>query len=228
MPLNRPLIDMTGRRFNRWTCLNYHGQGFWNCRCDCGTVKPVKGAMIRNGSSKGCIKCNPGLGHATTHGATGSRLYTIYRNMRRRCEDPNNREYHNYGGRGIIVCNEWTRSFEAFQSWAFANGYEKHLTIDRADNSQGYEPSNCRWATPLEQSRNVRRNVYVTYQGRRVLLCVLAEERKMSPSVLRSRILNLGWPIERALTTPVRRVVAPVNINQFETRKETSHGSCQD
>ncbi len=84
------------------------------------------------------------------------RLYKIWHNMRYRCGCPLDRKYDCYGGRGIKVCDEWDQSFEAFESWALANGYAADLTIDRINNRGDYEPSNCRWITMKEQQQNRR------------------------------------------------------------------------
>ena len=81
----------------------------------------------------------------------GSRLYQIWTSMRNRCNNPNCRVYHRYGGRGISICHEWSR-FATFESWALSSGYSHTLTIDRIDNDGNYEPSNCQWLTGSENA----------------------------------------------------------------------------
>jgi hypothetical protein len=76
--------------------------------------------------------------------------------MKQRCNNPNNQKYKDYGDRGIKLCDEWLNSFEAFYDWAIANGYADGLSIDRKDVNGNYEPSNCRWATMVEQRHNRR------------------------------------------------------------------------
>lgn len=84
------------------------------------------------------------------------RIYKIWQGLRQRCNNPNDKSYKAYGGRGIKVCEEWDKDSAAFVRWALENGYADNLSIDRIDVDGDYCPENCHWATPTEQSRNKR------------------------------------------------------------------------
>jgi hypothetical protein len=89
------------------------------------------------------------------HNMSYSRLYRIWKNMKQRVYNPKNTEFHNYGGRGIVICDEW-HSFIPFMEWALANGYNDELTIERVNNDIGYNPYNCKWIPSDEQKKNIR------------------------------------------------------------------------
>ena len=118
--------------------------------------------------------------------------------MRTRCKNPNFRAYHYYGGRGIKVCEEW-EAFENFRDWALQNGYKEELTLDRIDANGNYEPSNCRWATRKEQSRNTRGVKIIEYNGVKKSIAEWAEDLGINYHTLYSRLTTLGWSAERAL-----------------------------
>lgn len=99
------------------------------------------------------------------HGMCHTRIYKIYKHMRDRCYNKNYFQYYLYGGRGIIICDEWLNDFVTFYEWAIDNGYNDDLTIDRINTNGNYEPSNCSWVTIAEQNRNQRKNINITYQG---------------------------------------------------------------
>ena len=90
-------------------------------------------------------------------GLSASRLYDIWKGMCRRCTDPRQKDYPDYGGRGIAVCDAWRKDFLAFRDWAWEHGYSPELSIDRIDVDAGYRPENCRWASDLEQLLNRRK-----------------------------------------------------------------------
>lgn len=210
-------IDLTGQRFGRLTVLeraqNIEKETAWLCQCDCGKEHIVLGKSLRQGKAKscGCLRDEMVSARFTKHGATKDdktdpdyRLYAIWCGMIFRCYNPNASAYQRYGNAGITVCDEWLYSFEAFRVWAKANGYCEGLSIDRIDGKDGYSPKNCRWATPLQQTRNRKNTRYLTYEGEEKTLKEWATQYNISYHALKSRIRH-GWPIKRALTEPVKK-----------------------
>ena len=156
------LIDLTGQRFGRLTVIErayVDKDKFirWKCQCDCGQICYVRGYPMRQGTirSCGCLEKEnlKKLSQRHTHGYSKLPVYRVWKEMRKRCSNPNDKRYKRYGGRGIKVCDEW-QSAQAFVEWAFANGYKHGLTIDRIDNDGDYCPTNCRWVTAKANSRN--------------------------------------------------------------------------
>lgn len=142
------------------------------------------------------------------HGQIGTRLYNIWNGMKQRCHNENSTSYDNYGGRGIVVCDEWRNSFTSFFRWAESTAYDDTLSIDRIDNDGNYEPSNCRWATWEQQNNNRRSSRWVDAFGeRRTIQDWTRDPRcKVGKRGLAKR-LNRGWPAEEAITAPGRRGV---------------------
>ena len=140
-----------------------------------------------------------------THGIRNTRIYEIWKDMKKRCFNPNCAAYHLYGGRGIIVCEKWKDNVKDFYDWAMQNGYTDKLTLDRIDVNGNYEPSNCRWVTKKEQANNTRRNHQISYNGKTQTLQQWADELGISRVSLRHRICDYHWSIEKALTTPIRQ-----------------------
>lgn len=140
----------------------------WLCDCDCGGTKITSEDNLKRGHCKSCGCLYAKIGgkskYGTLHGESKTRLYKIWSRMVWRCERPSYKNYADYGGRGIDVCAEW-HNFEVFKDWAYKNGYDETLTIDRINNSKGYSPDNCRWATPKQQANNRRSNRKIYYNG---------------------------------------------------------------
>lgn len=130
-------------------------------------------------------------------------LYLVWYGMKRRCYDAASKSYHLYGGRGVKVCDRWM-NFESFCEDVSPRPSPLHK-LDRIDNDGNYEPSNVRWATQADQLRNQKRNRMLTYMWQTLCLTDWAALVGMGKCTLRSRLLLLGWDLEKALTTPVRR-----------------------
>lgn len=160
--------DLSDTKFGKLTAIkvaykNKNGESVWECVCECGNVINVVCSNLKNGHSTscGCYKKTCSI----THNETKTRLHRIWASMKARCYNTNHPKYKHWGGRGVVVCTEWKDSYETFRDWALANGYRDDLQIDRIDNNGNYEPKNCRWATPKQQSNNKRNNCIITYKN---------------------------------------------------------------
>lgn len=135
---------------------------------------------------------------------TSTRLYAIWRGMRGRCYSAKRGtpSWRWYASKGIKVCKEWD-DYGSFERWSLSHGYADDLTLDRIDSNGDYEPCNCRWVTWKEQENNRSNNRLVTYKGKTQTISMWANEIGMRPSTLHRRISQLGWPIEKAIETPI-------------------------
>lgn len=187
--------DMIGRRFGLLTVVSIEPDRngkkgtYWICRCDCGIIKSVRNDALRHRKSCGRHSKN------RKHGKTYSAAWYSWQNMIRRCREPKNPAYKNYGGRGIKVCNQWMK-FENF--YADMGDPPDGMTIERLDVDGDYEPNNCRWATYVEQNNNRRDNRRIEIDGKINTLSEWCREYGQ-PYGRVARRLSQGWPERYAI-----------------------------
>lgn len=175
------------------------------CQCVCGNVVTLRNADIVKGHTKSCgcqrAETNRSLrlvhGHAV--GGKPTKTWRIWSDLKNRCLNKSNHAFEDYGGRGITVCAQWLDSFESFLN--HMGECPPGMSIDRIDNSKGYEPGNCRWATQAEQNRNTRQNRIVTVNGITGCVVDLCERFGIPHGRTRQR-LHDGWPVELAFLAP--------------------------
>lgn len=163
--------------------------------CSCGRHKEVDFKVIFSGNTQscGCSKLkNLTKQYSKTHGLSKTPLYAIYYSMMSRCYDVGNAGYHNYGGRGISVCDEWKGNVVAFVEWAKSNGWQKGLEIDRRNNNNGYSPDNCWVRTMVQNRRNKSNNKKVTYNGQ-TKCCVEWDEMLGFRKGTVAQRIRYGW-----------------------------------
>ena len=196
----RPKYDLINQQFGRLLVTSRAGTRnkavMWHCQCSCGNTHTAATSNLVSGkvSSCGCYQGET----ASTHGLSNTRIYSIWLEMNRRCEDPSHPMYKYYGGKGITVCKRWKNSPLAFLEDMGKPPSPTH-TIERRENSKGYTAENCRWATPKEQANNRSNNVLITWQGRTMTMRQWSEELGINYQTLRYRV-NHGWSASEALT----------------------------
>jgi len=184
--------DLQGIKFGRLSPLrkvgtDNGGRAIWLCRCDCGLeVERSRSAMV-SGYTKscGCLRSEMVVSKNTSHGKSKTKTYRIWKSMRQRCENTNDADYYNYGGRGIKVCDEW-QSYETFLS--DMGEQPKGLSIDRINGNLGYNKDNCRWATDEQQANNTRRNIYIEHNGRKQSIAQWSRELRVPNHKVRKTI----------------------------------------
>lgn len=184
--------DLVGVRKGRYTALSvwgYNGRDkyFLKCICDCGEIRKVYGPnfFARDAQSCGCMKLEMLIERSSTHKQTKSRAYISWLHMRKRCYDASIKEYSRYGARGITVCDRWNNSFENF--FKDMGERPKGYTIERIDNDGNYEPGNCRWANRKEQARNTSRNIFVSFNEKRMVLIDCCKELGIPMNVITNK-----------------------------------------
>ena len=181
-------INLIGLKFGKLTPIQRvdkkykNNKGvFWLCKCDCGNETIVESSDLKRkyGGTKscGCYRKEK----VKIHGKSNTRLYNIWCGIKERCFNKKAKRYKDYGEKNITMCKEWKNDFEKFYEWSINNGYKDNLTIDRINNYDGYNPSNCRWITKFEQNQNRKHHLYVEYKGEKYNLAQL------------SRLLNIPY-----------------------------------
>lgn len=208
IPSNPRFHDLTGKRFSRLLVTGYAGGVKWHCLCDCGRTKAIYSGSLKQGKSTscGCFHRERMAEILTTHGNSAGPWtpeYCAWAGMIQRCTNEKCKSYRNYGGRGIRVCERWLQ-FENFL--ADMGPRPPRKTLDRfPDNNGNYCPENCRWATWKEQGRNTRKSRMLTWKGETLCLPEWAERTGLHEKTIASRLNQMGWSVERALSTPIRR-----------------------
>ncbi len=206
MPIREPIRpgaipDLTGKRFERSVVLKLDGiknnRSYWICKCDCGATFSSRSDQLKSGDTKSCGCYN--YDRVRTHGLKKTPEYKAWQSMRQRCENPNDCNYRLYGAIGIKVCHRWKRFENFIQDMGFRPSRDH--SIDRINNDGDYKPSNCRWATRIEQANNRCTNLFVEYLGVKKSLTSWARDFGLRPGLVWIRVSRLGWEIERALTT---------------------------
>ncbi len=202
------LIDLIGLKYGRLIIIsraqNKGRKVYWNCRCSCGNVVQVSSNNLRHGGTRSCgcivkeILNNRNHKHGHSAGHRNTKTYASWIDMRKRCCNPKNKEYPNYGGRGIKVCQEWD-NFKRFLS-DMGECPDGH-TLDRLNVNDDYCLQNCRWATRSQQSRNKRTNTIITHLGESRPVVEWLEYFGITWGTYHKR-RKRGWSKLRAATTP--------------------------
>lgn len=193
-------IDLSGRTLGHWTVLGRvvgaSRPTKWYCRCVCGTEREVQAGHLSNGASSscGCMQMRP-IKHGQARKGKFSKKYQVWRAIKSRCNHESHVSSHYYLG---LLCDHW-QNYENFD-YDVEDPPGDDLTIDRIDNSKGYEPGNVRWVTMEEQHRNQSNCVWLEHNGRRMLQTEWARELGINDSSLIERIAKHG--VEKALSTP--------------------------
>jgi hypothetical protein len=163
----------------------------------------------------------PSLTHGHSRDGVLTRTYRAWKAIKTRCTNPNQKQWKDYGGRGIRMCQEWTDSFEAFYAHIGPAPSDQH-TIERKETSKGYEPGNVRWATKLEQARNKRSNRMLTFNGQTRCVTEWGEITGIGGRTLAKR-LHDGWSINDALTIPKGCSVGALRLITFDGKTRALH-----
>jgi hypothetical protein len=216
----REIMRLEGKKFGRLTVVSYShqndkGSHVWNCECACGGRKQKTTSQLRDrhatNQSCGCSKVES-IAKASKAGWTATTKFShplklkvkwLWKNMMKRCYNPNDRRYSDYGGRGIVVCDEWRNDRYSFYHWCISNRCEWALQIDRKNNDGPYSPENCKFSTRIEQANNTRKNRFLTWNGETRTIAQWERHIGLYRGAINSRV-NHGWTGDRIFTQKMR------------------------
>lgn len=211
--------DITGQKFNRLTAIRFSHlekkTHKWFFKCDCGKTRIASKISVMHSKIKACEDCAKEkkknliiernkiekLHHGHSILDKTSRTYNTWRHIKIRCMQKNHKDYERYGAKGIIVCDRWKNSFENFLE--DMGERPRDMTLDRIDNSKGYNKENCRWATLKEQGRNKTNNNFISYKGETKCISEWASLLSISYGTLYSRLFKSKWSIKKSLETNI-------------------------
>jgi hypothetical protein len=210
-------LDMTTKKYGRLSAIRQipnpkQTGALWEFECDCGNIKVIKSQAVRLGLvvSCGCYSKELLIKNLTTHNCSRHPNFKTWQSMISRCTKETDKDYPSYGGRGIKVCDDWLDPNKFIADMGL-KPTKKH-TLDRIDNNGNYEPKNCRWASPLEQSHNKRNNRNLTAYGE--TLCMAEFSRKYNiPQTTIMRRLAKGMTAEQIIETPIRAIGETLTYN---------------
>lgn len=191
---------LNGYSFGKLTVLHETGRTsksgcrYWECICECGKRRSVAGMDLVNMKYTSCGRCNYKYKEVDSE-------YNVWSAMMQRCYNENNPSYHNYGGRGIKVCERW-HNYSSFIK--DIGNRPKGGTLDRINNNGNYEPKNCRWVDMKTQQNNRRNNRIIVHNGKEYTVSELARIYGVEREILFDRVLKYGWSVEDAISTPIR------------------------
>jgi hypothetical protein len=175
--LNYKNQNIVGQKYNRLTIIaeayRKDNRTFVTAKCDCGKIIDCQLYKIQTSHTQGCGCVKP---KKRTHNLSNHGLYKVWQGIKARCYEKYAINYHNYGGRGIQMCEDWKSNFQPFYDWAMKNNWQKGLQIDRRNNDQNYCPENCEVVTNYENAQNKRTTKFVVFD---TILFTLSEAMTM-------------------------------------------------
>lgn len=195
--------DIINQKFGKLTAIEHrgftkYGNALWQCGCECGNKVISSSGHLTSGHTQscGCLMIDRIKEASTTHGMTHTAIYRLWCTMHDRCYNKNCKKYKDYGARGIVVCERW-HDVKNFVEDMGERPQGK--TLNRINNDGNYEPTNCEWATPLEQANNKRNNRWITYNGETLTVAQWGRKAGINPAAIIKRLFR-GWSIKKALT----------------------------